>query len=141
MAYLDTSLLVAYYCPEPLSAVAQEAVTAVDTPTISPLVETEVYSAIGAKVRTDQLDADVARGILALFEAHLADGCYAIVPIAASEHRLARNWLGAFTTGLRTLDALHLAAAFANNLPLFTADRALAAAADHWGVRARLFTP
>jgi len=139
MAYIDTSLLVAYYCPEPLSARAQEALTGLDMPVISPLVEVEAFSAVAAKVRAKQLDATAARGILDVFQKHLAEGYYGIVPIGAAEYRLARDWLGEFTGGLRTLDALHLAAAFTHNLAILTADRTLAKAAGHYGLHHELF--
>jgi predicted nucleic acid-binding protein len=35
MAYLDTSVLVAYYCPEPLSAVAETVILKARQPAVS----------------------------------------------------------------------------------------------------------
>lgn len=139
MAYIDTSLLVAYYCPEPLSLRAQKALKKVDQPVISPLVEVELFSAIAAKVRAKELNATTARRILALFQKHLAEGYYGIVPIEAAEYCLGRNWLGEFTTPLRALDALHLAAASSNDLVILTADRALAKSAKHFEVKCKMF--
>ena len=46
----------------------------------------------------------------------------------------ARDWIGSFSAPRRTLDALHLAAAFGNDLALLTADKALARSARHFGV-------
>jgi len=140
MAYIDTSVLAAYYCPEPRSARVQKALQKVDEPVISPLVEVEFFSAVAAKVRARELDTASARRILALFGKHLAEGYYGIVPIEAAQYRVARDWLGEFTTSLRAPDALHLAAAYTNDLTLLTADRALARSARRFGVEHRMFT-
>jgi uncharacterized protein len=129
MPYIDTSVLVAYYCPEPLSEAAQKAIGASDAPVVSPLVELELYSALAAKVRERELDAVAARLVLAMFHRHQAQNCYLIVPIGAAEYAQARDWIGRFSTPLRAADALHLAAALGNGLTLLTADRALARSA------------
>ncbi len=134
MAYLDTSVLVAYYCPEPLSGAAQRAIARLEGPSISPLVEVEFCSAVSLKVRTGELDRATAAQIVALCERHVTDGFYGLVPIAAGEYAQARAWLGQFATALRALDALHLAAAFNHDLPLLTADKMLAQAAGALGV-------
>jgi hypothetical protein len=138
MTYIDTSLLAAYYCPEKLSNAAQKALAKTPQPVISPLVEVELYSAVAAKVRVRQLDAASARRIVALFQKHLAAGCYGVVPIETAEYNLARDWIAGFASPLRTLDALHLAAAFTNDLTLLTADKALARSAEHFGVTCQL---
>jgi len=138
MAYIDTTLLVAYYCPEPLSRTAQKTLAKVEEPVISPLVEVEIYSAVAAKVRAKELDATSAGQVLGLFRKHLSDGCYGLVPIETAEYALARDWIGRFSTPLRAADALHLAATFANGLTLLTADKALARSAGHFGVRCEL---
>ena len=140
MGYVDTSCLVAYYAPERLSATVEEELGAQELPAISRLVEVELYSAMALKVRTKELDVAAVTRILSMFRAHLADGYYRVVPIEAREYGLARDWIGRFTTPLRTLDALHLAAAFANDLEMLTADKPLARAARHLGVECRLIT-
>ena len=138
MDYIDTSVLVAYYCPEAFSPAAQEAVLASRGPVISPLVEVELTSAVAMKVRTKDLDRAEAARILSLFHVHVADGYYRMAEIGRREYDLARDWLGRFTTALRTLDALHLAAAFANGLTLVTADKILAAAARRLGLKYKI---
>ncbi|HUT33525.1 MAG TPA: type II toxin-antitoxin system VapC family toxin [Planctomycetota bacterium] len=140
MAYLDTSLLAAYYCPEPLSAAAQRAIREAEDPTISPLVEVELYSAVALKVRTRELDSATANRIVSVFQLHLADRLYRVVPIEAREYGLAREWIGRFAVPLRALDALHMAAAFANDLTLLTTDKPLARCAQHFGVKHRLIS-
>ena len=138
MGYVDASCLVAYYAPERLSAIVGEELAGQELPVISRLVEVEVHSAVARKARQKELDVASATQILSTFRAHLADGYYRVVPIEAREYGLARDWIGRFTAPLRTLDALHLAAAFGNDLELLTADRAMASAAKHFGVRCRL---
>jgi len=138
MTYIDTSVLVAYYCPEPLSRTAQDAILRVKQPAISPLVEVEFHSAIALKVRTGELDAPSGHDVLAELESDLAKRLYRIVPIGSAEYTVARDWLGRFSSPLRTLDALHLAAAAGNAAVLLTADRALAQSARHFKVKHRL---
>ena len=138
MAYIDTSVLVAYYCPETLSGPAQKALARTGLPVISPLVELEFVCAMAMKVRAGELDAASARRILATLQRHLAEDRYMIVPVGGAEYELARHWVGGFSTPLRAPDALHLAAAFGNGLLLLTADRALARAAADLGVDCEL---
>jgi len=138
MAYLDTSILAAYYCPERLSRKVQEILAQLSGPAISPLVELELSSAVAQKVRNRELRARDGHRILSLFKVHLADGLYRVVPIGSREYALAGQWMSSFATPLRTLDALHLAAAFANDLPMLTADRAMAKSAKHFGAPCEL---
>jgi len=138
MSYIDTSVLVAYYCPEPLSTKAQRVVRGADPATISGLVELEFCSALAIKTRTGGMDKGSAREVLNRFFGHLSARHYAMVGIEAREYLVARDWISAFSTPLRTVDALHLAAAFSNDLVLVTADRPLASAAKALGVKHKL---
>jgi len=140
MAYIDTSALVAYYGPEALSRKLQEELRRNEAPTISPLVELEFHSAVALKVRAGELDAAAANRIVSLFRLHMANGHYRLVGIGDREYGLARDWIGRFTDPLRTLDALHLAAAFANDLVILTTDKPLARSAKHFGVRCKLIS-
>jgi predicted nucleic acid-binding protein len=74
-------------------------------------------------------------------QVHLQGNYYRMVPVGPREFSLARDWLRQFTTPLRTLDALHLAAACANGIPIFTADLGLARAAKLLGVDHHLLGP
>jgi uncharacterized protein len=138
MAYLDTSVLTAYYCPERLSSVVQREIGGDADPVISSLVELELHSALALKVRMKELEAADASRMLSTFRVHVADGVFRMVSLGAREHDLARGWLARFVVPLRTLDALHLAATFANGLTLVTADRPLARAAGQLGMAHRL---
>jgi len=140
MAYIDTSVLVAYYCPEPLSVAAEKAIGEADAPTVNPLIEVEFCSALGIKVRTQELGVQAAERLLSQFRLHLEERRYRIVPVEAKEYVLAADWISRFSTPLRTVDALHLASAFSNGLRLLTADRGLARSAERFGVECRLIS-
>ncbi|HUU43529.1 MAG TPA: type II toxin-antitoxin system VapC family toxin [Planctomycetota bacterium] len=140
MAYIDTSVLVANYCPEPLSKAAQRAIRSARPSAISMLNEVEFCSAVSLKTRTGAMDADTARRILSLFHSHVEGGYYRVVPIQAAEFALAAEWIASFATSLRTVDALHLAAAYTHRLTLITADDSLAQAASHFNVKHQLLS-
>ena len=137
MAYIDTSVLVANYCPEPLSDAAQRAIRSARPPAISMLTEVEFCSAVSLKTRTGAMDADTAARIHSLFHSHVEGGHYRMVPIQAAEYTLAADWIASFATPLRTVDALHLATAYSHGLTLVTADKSLAQAAGHFGAKHR----
>jgi len=128
-AYVDTSVLGAYYCPEPLSAAAETALRDLATPVISTLTEVEFASLIARKRRLRELTERQARAILDLFAEHVAEGFYRRVPLGTEHFLRARELVVTLSSALRTLDALHLAAALGENLPLLTADRDLVRAA------------
>ncbi len=140
MSYIDTSILVAYYCPERLSRVAQSAIRRATKPAISTLSEVEFVSALAMKRRTKELNDSSARRILSLFRQHRADHVFQLVPIEAREFAAATDWLESFSTSLRALDALHLAAAFTSGLTLITADKGLAESAAVLGVKHALLS-
>ncbi len=140
MSYIDTSILVAYYCPERLSRVAQLAIRRAAKPTISTLSEVEFISALAFKRRTGEISESSARRILSLFRQHRAAHIYRLVPIEAREFTVARDWLETFRTSLHALDALHLAATFTSGLLLITADRGFAKSAALLGVEHKLLS-
>lgn len=137
-AYVDTSVLGAYYCPEPLSPAAEEALRRVEGPVISSLTEVEFFSLIAKKYRLKELTEPKARRTLGTFTAHVADGYYRRLTLTAEHYAKARSLIGAFNTALHTLDALHLALAISEKLPLLTADSTLAAAARKFKVKTTL---
>ena len=127
-AYVDTSILGAYYCPEPLSAAAERALRQFKTPVISVLSEVEFWSMISKKHRLEELRERQAREILDLFSNHIAEGFYRRISLNTEHSIKARLLVASMDSSLRTLDALHLAAALAEGLTLVTADREFARA-------------
>ncbi|MGK5091452.1 type II toxin-antitoxin system VapC family toxin [Deltaproteobacteria bacterium TL4] len=136
--YIDTSVLVAYYCPEPNSDVVEQILVQMDQPAISQLTEVELSSAISRKIREQELSTIDGNRVLAQFKTHLSQRCFLYFPIHSQHYIIAKGWISQFTTPLRTLDAIHLAIASVNNLSLLTADIKLADSARHLGLNARL---
>jgi predicted nucleic acid-binding protein len=135
LIYLDTSVLVAYYCPEPRSREAERIVRAEIGPVISDLTEVELFAAVGRKARASELGPDDAAQLVAELRAHLDGDFYRRVALEHRHFAMAREWLSRFTAHLRTLDALHLAVTASEGLSLATFDRGLARAAQSLGVR------
>jgi hypothetical protein len=133
--YIDTSVLGAYYCPEASSATAEHALRQVAAPVISTLTEVEFCSLIAKKRRLRELSERQAGEILNLFGLHVAEGFYRRISLTTEHFLKARHLVGAPSSVLRTLDALHLAVAVTETLALMTADRDLAKAARRHKVR------
>jgi hypothetical protein len=138
LTYIDTSVLIAYYCPEPLSAQAQRALQEQAKPAISWLVELELVSALARKVRARGMRRADARRVLAMFQSHLDREIYSRLAVEALHFGVAREWLASLAVLLQTLDALHVAVAALHGCPIVTADAALARACTKVGVTARL---
>jgi predicted nucleic acid-binding protein len=132
--YIDTSLLVPYYCPEALSSAAERTLRADPHPAVSDLVEIEFFSALTRKVRARGMSAADAAGTGARFLDHLRAGLYGRIAVQRWHYEAARGWLAQFTLPLRTLDALHLALANSEGLALATADEDLSRSAKILGV-------
>ncbi len=79
-----------------------------------------------------------AREIIEQFQAHIYVQLYTLIEVEAIHYEIARKWIDGLETSLRTLDALHLAIAYSQDIPLVTADAALANSAESLGVVVRL---
>ncbi|MGH9460305.1 MAG: type II toxin-antitoxin system VapC family toxin [Vicinamibacteria bacterium] len=126
MIYLDSSVLAAYYCPEPLSTKAEQLIRSQTRPALSDLTEVELFSAVSRKTRVRELSRVDAERITSQFLAHLESNLYTRLALQRRHYQLAREWLGRFSKPLRTLDALHLAIAASEHLQLVTSDEGLA---------------
>jgi predicted nucleic acid-binding protein len=136
--YIDTSLLVAYYCPEALSRVAERTLRGDRGAAVSDLVEVEFFSALARKVRMREMAAADAVRTGERFLDHLQAGLYARIAIQRRHYEAARGWLARFTLPLRALDALHLALVDREGLRLATADQDLARSARSVGIAVTL---
>jgi len=134
MVYVDTSVLVAYYCPEPLSDKVEAYLTAHVQPLVSALTEIELFSAVSKKVRTKEMKRKDSGRVVARFLADMENGYYTYLPVEASCFRLARDWIGMFKLSLRTLDALHLAIASSQGFSIVTTDKSLSKSAKGLGL-------
>ncbi len=139
MFYIDTSVLAAYYYPEPISNSVEKFILKIKRPAISALTEVELVSSLSRKVREKSVSKNVANQILARFQSHLESGFFDRLAVADVHYQNAKSWISQFVTPLRILDALHLAITSTNNLTLLTADQQLAGAAKHFGINVHTF--
>ena len=138
MAYADTSVLVSYYCSEPLTHAVQTALRSAPRLVISRLSEVEFASALSLKVRSHQLPAVAAHSVWELFERHIREDYYRRAELEDEDFDAAQRWVATFTTPLRALDALHLAVAQRTQEELLTTDKLFAEAAETLSIRHRL---
>ena len=138
MYYIDTSVLVAYYCPEPISEAAERLLQRVKTPVISSLTEVELVSAIARKVREKELPVGDGNRIINQYRSHRKDAILRLISLTEAHFQAAFNMLSKFSPPLKTLDALHLSVAMVNDLVIVTADRQLKNAAKHLGVKSKI---
>jgi len=138
MLYIDTSVLVAYYCPEKLSDQVEQILIHTKKPTISQLTEVELSSAISRKIRENELSKDDGNSILSIFQTHVDEKSFTYLPIQTKHFSIAMDWISRFDTPLRTLDALHLAIAHISKIPLLTADTKFSESAKSLGIDATL---
>ncbi len=127
-AYIDTGVLGAYYCPEPLSPAAEVALRNVQTPVISNLTLVEFSSLLARKRQMKELDSRRASQVASAFGNHVDEGFYRRILIGAEHFIRAQQLIGA-AMSLRTLDALYLAVALTEEIPILTADGRLASTA------------
>jgi len=134
--YIDTSLLVAYYSPEPGSKTAESYLVNQSSLYISFLTKVELSSAIRKKVLLKELRNEEALLINNAFKNDISDGYYQILPIVLKDYHKAQLLLSDFSNklGLHALDAIHIAVAKRENLNLATCDKQLAKNAQKIGV-------
>lgn len=129
--YLDSSVLVKLYLPEPHSDEVNAAVRGRRDLMISDLAITEVVSAIARARREGLISSEDAARVHALILQQVDTGMVQRIDLAPHTHRTAEQFLLAIdSVPLRAADALHLALAVtAGAASLLTFDRRLAAAA------------
>jgi len=130
--YFDTSALLPYYRPEPASEACEALLLSSTEVCISDLVEVEFASVLARLVRTREFRNEDAIQVQRAFLSDVPK--FRKAPIQPQVWTRAQGWLFARTTSLRTLDALHLAAAAEAGTELVTTDATLAAAAHHFGI-------
>jgi len=134
MAYIDTSVLVAYYCPEAISDKVEVLLLSMERPAVSQLTVIELASAISRKIREGSLAHKSGEAIISLFNTHIAENRFAHYTLQSEHYTTAFKWISRFDTPLRTLDALHLAVAKICKMPIITSDSHLAQSARILGV-------
>jgi predicted nucleic acid-binding protein len=134
LIYVDTSLLLAAYAPESGSGLANQILSAHSVRFLSDLVVAELLVGLARKVHLRELTRDQADQIRAIFEKHMQEGYLLRVSLHSTFSEEAGRLAFLSTLPLRTLDAVHLAAAVELGGALATFDRRLAVAARALGV-------
>ncbi len=136
MHYIDTSVLVAYLVEETYSELADNVCTDENRQplAISAWTETEFFSALGIKCRTEQITETQ------WFETQeqylLLKPSLVFVPVLEKDYLTATNFVKHWQTKLRAGDALHLAIAANNDARLLSLDKRLAEAASYFNIPA-----
>jgi predicted nucleic acid-binding protein len=138
MHYIDTSVLAAFYVPELLSERAEDFLLSCPQPAISALTKVEFASALACRIRMGELSKGDGERLTALFQNHLDGGVYTRLSLSEEHFLLAWKWISSWQMALKSLDALHLALAAAENLTMVTADRQMARAAESLTVKVLL---
>ena len=130
--YLDTSVLVSCYLPEPQSEAVLKLLEQHSSELlVSQLAEVEFCSALAMRRRASKLTEQQEASISQLFQKHLQNGQYTKTYLTEETYQLAKQLLMSTSLKLRTLDALHLALSQQLEAELFTADIELANAAAY----------
>ena len=133
--YCDTSVVVAYYVPETHSAKAEQILEGHPQRVISPLVLTEVGSALRRKVHDKALTRADAQAAWEDFKQDVATGIFRLTELERRhyDHAAAQMWQT--KERLRTLDAVHFAVAALDGFVMTTADDVMAKAGKELGIK------
>ena len=126
MRYLDASVVLAYYLPDPLSDAAATIYRAGGGLVLSDWAELEATSVIARLTRSGSLAERDARTTLALLRDHVDAALYRRVTTGAEHVEEARRLIADLRVPLRAPDGLHVVLARAHRLTLVTGDRQLA---------------
>ncbi len=140
-AYVDTSVLAKYYLHERRSDEAQRYLQGRSARRIGKLVAVEFRCLLARRRRMDMIDAATESRLHALFLGHLGLGLWDVRPVESAMFDTAAALIERLGhRAVRTLDALHLAAAdLAGVDELATADRQMADAARAIGLKPVFF--
>lgn len=139
--YLDTSVLAKWYVNEARSADVEAFLRRRSSVAISRLTVLEFRCLLARRRRSKEIDTQTEDRIFAAFETHIQQGFLSVRPVE-DHHVVAAISLimRVQTSGLRTLDALHLAIAAELDVKQFvTADRRQGDAAEAIGMEAVRF--
>jgi len=141
--YLDTSALIKLYVAEPFSDEVEQFLAGIDQPTVSSLTVLEWHSAMMRRQRAGHFPKRYLNTARQEFAKHRAEGYFRLCALNDALFTQATSLLDDVNPiPLRSLDAMHLAAARSLGKPTFaTADRILAEAAAKLGLPvARFFS-
>lgn len=139
MGYLDSGYIAKFYVDERDSSAVRRLAESLGEVHCAALGRAEVSAALHRKLREGVLDGAAFREVLAQFEGDCAGGLWTWLPVtsrvlSATVETIRRIPKSVF---LRATDAIHLACAREGGfVEVYTGDRHMAGAAEHFGVRA-----
>lgn len=139
--YVDTSVLLKLYVTEPFSDEVQDYLSSIDRPAISSLSMLEWHCAMAQRLRAGSFSDAYLAMARQEFMRHVSEGYFRLQPVSDTLLTQALWLLDAVKpTPLRTLDALHLAAARAIGARgIATADKIMCQAAERLGMTVECF--
>jgi uncharacterized protein len=141
LCYLDTSAVIKRYIEEPNSAAFDTFFLSRSFDfVISPLVITEITSALAKRARQRDITSAFASSTKQIFQDEVLTGSWDLMEFVSSTFSQAASLISTLNLPLATLDALHLACALtAHADALATADKQLATAATKSGLQVFTF--
>jgi predicted nucleic acid-binding protein len=132
--YCDTSVLVAYYVPEAHSSKSENVLEGHAQRVVSTLVLAEASSALRRKIHDKALARADGQAAYDDLRQDVASGLFRLIEIERRHFDHAAQSMWTTKERLRTLDALHLAAAALDGMHIATADSVMAKAGKDLGV-------
>jgi predicted nucleic acid-binding protein len=142
--YFDSAYVAKCYLSEPDSYLVREFSRSCEGVTSSALCIAEVSCAVHRKIREESLSPANAMTLRRLFLDHVEASVWLLIPVSERILRRAETLTRMLpgTVLLRALDAIHLASAIEEGFrEIWTNDRRLLTAAEHFGIKGRQITP
>ena len=139
MGYLDSGYIAKFYLDEPDSSAVRRLAESLGEVHCAALGRAEVSTALHRKLREGVFDEAAFREVLAQFEGDCASGLWTWIPVtiqvlAATVATIRHVPKSVF---LRAADAIHLACARESGFrEIYTGDRHMTVAAEHFSIRA-----
>jgi len=141
--YLDTSVLVSIYYPEPITPKVRKILTDKKGLSTSSFSLVEFSSAINRKILMNELSKQNGLKIVNRFQNDIEEDYYKVYSFSPDDLTGANNFIIDNLGGvsLRTVDALHIAIALRKKCDLFvTADRTQAKSSKKLGLETKLIS-
>jgi len=141
--YLDTSILVSIYYPEPITPKVKKILTDKKGLSTSSFSIVEFSSAINRKILMNELSKQNGFKIINRFQSDIEEGYYKVYSFSPDDLTGANNFIkdNLGRVSLRTVDAVHIAIALREKCDLFvTADRTQAKSSKKLGLETKLIT-
>jgi predicted nucleic acid-binding protein len=138
--YLDSAYIAKFYVNEADSRAVRELIAAADSLVSSAWAMGEVSCLLHRHMRENRLTQRQLRELLDAFRRHASQEVWTLLPVTSRTLQKVASLVRAAPAGvyLRAGDAIHLAAAMgAEEHEIWTNDRHLLAAAEHFGLSGR----